>query len=125
MARKCLICGEEIEPAANMKTAELENRRTYYAHQNCIEALQRMMSKKVELPPRENMSSKDLIYEMYIEKWFLTPRGLKEVLEKMQQRGFNYDVSTISHNLQNLTQRGVLTRQGKRGSYMYIQKRPP
>ncbi len=125
MRRKCLLCNEEIEDIASANSVELENGQSYSAHKDCIDALQRMMSKKAELPPREDMSSINLIYEMYTEKWFSTPRGLKEVFEKLQQRGFNYDVSTISHNLRDLTQRGVLTRQGKRGNYMYIQKRPP
>ncbi len=125
MERKCLLCHKEIKESETAKLVELENGQSYSAHKDCIRALQKMMAQKIELPPRENMSSKDLITGFYYEGWFSTPRGLSAVQQKLQQSGFNYDSTTISHNLRDLTQRGILTRQGKRGNYEYLQKKPP
>ena len=125
MNTKCLLCNEEIDDISTAKSVELENGQVYSAHKDCILALQQLMSRRVELPPKEKLTSKDLIYGFYMEGWFSTPRGLSAVQEKLQQSGFNFDLSTISHNLRDLTQRGILTRQGKRGNFEYIQKKPP
>lgn len=122
---RCLLCGESLEENEKTKTVELDNGKEYSAHRNCLEALSKLSERKIELPPRKEMTSKDLIYEFYLEGWFSTPRSLSEVDQKLQQQGFNYDPSTISHNLKDLTQRGILTRQGKRGNYEYVQKTPP
>lgn len=125
MNKKCLLCNEEIDDINTAKSIELENSHTYSAHIDCLSALQQLMSRKIELPPQEKLTSKDLIYGFYLEGWFSIPRGLSNVKDKLQQNGFNFDLSTISHNLRDLTQRGILTRQGKRGNYEYIQKKPP
>lgn len=122
---KCLLCGENLKEGEDVKTVELKNGKVFSAHQDCLTALQKLTEQRIELPPREEMSSKDLIYQFYLEGWFSTPKTLSEVENKLQQSGFNYALSTISHNLKDLTQRGILTRQGKRGSYEYIQKKPP
>ena len=65
----------------------------------------------------------DLIYGFYHEGWFSTPRSLGDVQQELQRNGFNFDSTTISHVLRDLTQRGILSRQGRRGGYEYIQKR--
>lgn len=121
----CFICGKQIDANEKSKSTTLENGRKYTAHEGCLAALKQLLTAKAELPPSSDMSSKDLVYELYLDGWFANLRSLKEVEERIQQRGFNYDSSTISHILTDLTQRGVLTRQGKRGSYTYVQKKPP
>lgn len=121
----CFICGRQIDASEKSKSTTLENNRTYIVHEGCLAARKQLLTAKAELPPPSDMSSKDLIYELYPDGWFANPRSLKEVEERRQQRGFNYDSSTISHSLNDLTQRGILTRQGKRGSYAYVQKKPP
>lgn len=125
MRRECLLCNEEIEDIESANSVELENGQSYSAHKDCIAALQKLMNQKIELPPRENMSSKDLILRFYMDGWFSTPRSLSDLQQELRQSGFNYDSTTISHNLRHLTQRGILSRRGKRRNYEYIQKRPP
>ena len=76
--RKCLLCNESIESTENVKTVELEDGSTYMAHESCISALQMLLSRKFELPPKEELTSKDLIYSFYTEGWFSTARSLSD-----------------------------------------------
>jgi hypothetical protein len=120
----CLICGGTLE-SEESRTIVTVLGRTLSAHVDCIEGMKKILGGKVEIPPTSEKTSKDLIYGFYLEGWFSSPRTLSDVSSKLMQSGFNFDASTIAHNLRDLTRAGILTRQGKRGNYEYVQKKPP
>ncbi|MGC8568931.1 MAG: hypothetical protein ACP5LW_02880 [Nitrososphaeria archaeon] len=74
---------------------------------------------------RKGTTCKDLLVQLWKEKWFAQERSLYEVDEELQRRGYHYDRSAIAHALTDLVREGILTRIGTPRSYKYSQKYPP
>ncbi|NIN51711.1 MAG: hypothetical protein GTN80_00910 [Nitrososphaeria archaeon] len=78
-------------------------------------------TRQMEATPR---TCREIIEELYNERWFSEARPLNDVWEELGRRGFHYDRSAVSHALLDLTKEGVLSRLGKARKYRYIQKTP-
>jgi len=76
-------------------------------------------------PRKKSETCKDLVKGFWSEGWFSTARDLSEVHTELSRRGYNYDRTAIAHTLVDLVREGLLTRQGMKGHYNYIQKKPP
>ncbi len=74
---------------------------------------------------RRGKTCKEILTDMWKEGWFSTERGLFEVDEELQRRGYHYDKSAISHSLTDLVRENTLTRIGSPRNYRYSQKHPP
>jgi hypothetical protein len=74
---------------------------------------------------RPRTTSRGVILSLWKEGWFQIPRSLGETDEELSLRGYHYDRTAIAHNLADLVREGILTRQGKAGKYLYVQKVPP
>ncbi|MEM2239492.1 MAG: hypothetical protein QXL27_04180 [Candidatus Bathyarchaeia archaeon] len=57
--------------------------------------------------------------------WFSTGRTLSDVHEELSKRGFHYDRTAVAHTLADLVRSDILYRGGRKGKYVYIQKKPP
>ena len=64
----------------------------------------------------------DAFKKLYLQKYFENSRNLNNVEEKIKSMKYNFDVRTIE---MALNRSKFLKRNGKRGSYSYIQKTPP
>lgn len=64
----------------------------------------------------------DVIKEIYFKNYFENSRTLHDVEQQIKSKKFNFNVATISKALDRAK---YLKREGKRGSYSYIQKTPP
>lgn len=64
---------------------------------------------------------------LYKEGFFSKERTLSDVNSELSRRRFNYSSSLISTNLSNLSKgrKAILTRNGKRGNYKYIERISP
>jgi hypothetical protein len=74
---------------------------------------------------RKFSTSRSLIFEMWKEGWFASPRSLSEVHDEMSKRGYHYDRTAVAHTLVDLVREGTLFRDGSMRNYRYMQKRPP
>jgi len=74
---------------------------------------------------KRGKTCKEILIEMWKENWFATERGLSEVDEELQRRGYHYDKSAISHSLTDLVRENILARVGSPRNYKYSQKHPP
>lgn len=80
----------------------------------------------IELSGRKKEETcKDLVRSLWQEGWFGTSRDLSEVHIELSRKGYHYDRSAIAHTLVDLVRDGLLTRQGEKGHYSYVQKKPP
>lgn len=61
---------------------------------------------------------------LWREGWFQNPRSLSETYTEMSRRGYHYHLTAVAHTLTDLVREGTLTREGKPGKYVYVQKRP-
>jgi hypothetical protein len=77
------------------------------------------------VPRKKEETCKDLVTSFWREGWFGTARDLSEVHIELSRRGYHYDRTAIAHTLVDLVRDGLLTRQGEKGHYNYIQKKPP
>ncbi|MBS7611520.1 hypothetical protein KEJ27_04855 [Candidatus Bathyarchaeota archaeon] len=57
--------------------------------------------------------------------WFNTGRTLGDVHEELSKRGFHYDRTAVAHTLADLVRSDILHRGGRKGRYVYFQKKPP
>ncbi|MEM2739664.1 MAG: hypothetical protein QXQ29_02555 [Candidatus Bathyarchaeia archaeon] len=73
----------------------------------------------------EPKTCRDIILSLWRNGWFSTGRSLSEVDEEMSRIGYHYNRSAIAHSLADLVREGILAREGRKGSYRYLQKRPP
>jgi len=64
----------------------------------------------------------DIVRELYFQNYFETSRTLNDVENKIKSKKYNFDSPAI---VLALSRSKYLKRQGKRGSYSYIQKIPP
>lgn len=78
-----------------------------------------------ERKERSGTTCRDLIKALWEEGWFSQPRGLSDVDEELQRRGYHYDRSAIAHSLTDLVREGILSRIGTPRNYRYLQKHPP
>ena len=74
---------------------------------------------------KKEETCKDLVRSLWQEGWFGTARDLSEVHTELSRKGYHYDRTAIAHTLVDLVRDGLLTRQGEKGHYSYIQKKPP
>ena len=74
---------------------------------------------------KKEETCKDLVKSLLHEGWFGTARDLSEVHAQLSRKGYHYDRTAIAHTLVDLVRDGLLTRQGEKGHYNYIQKKPP
>lgn len=65
-----------------------------------------------------------VVLSLWREGWFSEGRTLGETHEEMGKRGFHYDRTAVAHTLADLVRRGILYRDGRKGKYVYYQKRP-
>ena len=72
----------------------------------------------------EHVICRDLIEDLWQERWFNEERNLSEVFDELSRRGYHYNKTSISHSLADLVRENVLTRMGSMRNYRYIQKRP-
>ncbi|TLN09682.1 hypothetical protein FDZ71_09995 [bacterium] len=102
------------------------------AVQDFIEAVQDLQAKTPT--PQETSTSpiearlttcKSILAALWKEGWFQVARNLAETHDEMSRRGYHYDRSAVAHTLAELVRDGILTREGKKGEYVYLQKRPP
>jgi len=73
----------------------------------------------------EPKTCREVILNLWRSNWFSTGRSLSEVDEEMSRMGYHYNRSAIAHSLADLVREGILAREGRKGSYRYLQKRPP
>lgn len=73
----------------------------------------------------EPKTCRDVILNLWRNGWFSVGRSLSEVDEEMSRMGYHYNRSAIAHSLADLVREGILAREGRKGSYRYLQKRPP
>jgi len=57
--------------------------------------------------------------------WFSVGRTLSDVHEELSKRGFHYDRTAVAHTLADLVRSDLLHREGRKGRYVYFQKKPP
>ena len=70
-------------------------------------------------------SAIELIKMLYSERFFGSWRTMKDVKEKLMERGFNFDDALIGMSLINATRKGVLSRRKNSGRMEYSQRQPP
>ena len=68
---------------------------------------------------------KGVVLTLWQEGFFQLGRSLSESDDEISRRGYHYDRSAVSHTLAELVRDDVLSRQGRKGEYVYVQKRPP
>jgi len=68
---------------------------------------------------------KSVLLALWQEGFFQVGRSLSESHDEMSRRGYHYDRSAVAHTLTELVRDGVLSREGRKGEYSYVQKRPP
>jgi hypothetical protein len=70
---------------------------------------------------------RDVIKDLYRQGFFKGGKSLKEVVARLSDLGFHWDVSRIAHELENFSKgkKAFLTRNGKRGDYKYFERFPP
>lgn len=69
-------------------------------------------------------TSRDVLLTLWQEGFFQEGRSLSESHDEMSRRGYHYDRSAVAHTLAELVRDGVLSREGRKGEYLYVQKRP-
>ncbi len=74
---------------------------------------------------KSHKTCRNLIEELWTEKWLDQERSLGEVHEELARKGYHYDRTAVSHTLTDLVRENILTRVGTIRNYRYIQKRPP
>jgi hypothetical protein len=62
------------------------------------------------------------IKKLYNEHFFKTPKTISQLMKKLSDEGINFSIQLISMALYRAK---YLTKQGKPGSYAYVQKSPP
>ncbi len=67
----------------------------------------------------------ELIKMLYVEGFFGTWRSMKEVKDKLTNKGFNFSDSLISMSLMNATKKGILSKRKMAGKMEYSQRAPP
>lgn len=79
--------------------------------------------------PEEEITTtpKEVIKDLYRQGFFRGGKTLKEVMIRLGELGFHWDVSRIAHELEDLSKgkKAILTRNGKRGFYKYFERYPP
>jgi hypothetical protein len=70
---------------------------------------------------------KEVIKDLYRQGFFKDGKTLKEVITRLGELGFHWDISRIAHELEDLAKgkKAILTRTGKRGFYRYFERYPP
>jgi hypothetical protein len=70
---------------------------------------------------------KEVIKDLYRQGLFKDGKSLKEVVTRLAELGFHWDVPRIAHELEYWSKgkRAFLTRIGKRGEYKYFERYPP
>ncbi|MEM2904314.1 MAG: hypothetical protein QW057_00145 [Candidatus Bathyarchaeia archaeon] len=68
---------------------------------------------------------RSVLLTLWQERFFEEGRSLSESHDEMSRRGYHYDRSAVAHTLAELVRDGILSREGKKGEYLYVQKRPP
>lgn len=81
--------------------------------------------KKKSSERKSHKTCRNLIEELWNEKWLDQERSLGEVHEELARKGYHYDRTAVSHTLTDLVRENILTRVGTIRNYRYIQKRPP
>lgn len=67
----------------------------------------------------------ELIKMLYSEGFFSNWKTMKEVKEKLTEKGFNFDDPLIGVSLINATKQGILSRRKNAGKIEYSQRQPP
>ncbi len=79
--------------------------------------------------PEEEVTTtpKEIVKELYRQGFFQGGKMLKEVIIRLAELGFHWDVSRIAHELEYWAKgkKAFLTRAGKRGDYRYYERYPP
>ena len=74
---------------------------------------------------KSHKTCRNLIEELWSEKWLDQERSLGEVHEELARKGYHYDRTAVSHTLTDLVRENILTRVGTIRNYRYIPKSPP
>ena len=124
----CLICGKLIESNIATVLAYGKFEKPYVAHKQCLDGLIALLTKhstRLGTIISQETSCTSLLVEIYDEGWFRSGRSLSDVMKRIGQKGYNFSKPALSNALRKLVRKGILSRQGKARSYIYIQKRPP
>lgn len=70
---------------------------------------------------------KEIIKDLYRQGFFKNGKSLKEVLVRIGELGFHWNISRIAHELEKFSKgkKAFLTRGGRRGEYTYLERFPP
>lgn len=77
---------------------------------------------KKKSPPKKKLKDgpNTRIQELISEDYFSEPRLLKDVLEKLKERGHIYASGNISNPIRRLVQQGSLRRIKENGKWVYV-----
>ncbi len=79
--------------------------------------------------PEEQVTTtpREIIKDLYRQGFFKEGKSLKELLARLGELGFHWNISRIAHELEKFSKgkKAFLTRNGKRGDYRYFERIPP
>lgn len=85
--------------------------------------LKKVTNKKIDKKTSSQANGPtDIVKELYFQNYFENSRTLNDVETTIKSKKYNFDSPAI---VLALSRSKYLKRQGKRGSYSYIQKIPP
>ncbi len=99
--------------------------------QKVLASLTEYANKPVKVPIERPLSllraetCRDIAERLWKENFFSEPKLLSDVHEEMTRIGYHFDRTAVSHVLRDMVRDGIITREGKPRSYLYVQKRPP
>lgn len=69
---------------------------------------------------KEKKSIRELIIELIEDGFFITPRTLSEIIDKLSKKGYNYSSTSVFPILQrDFLRKNILKRNGKKKTYKY------
>lgn len=71
---------------------------------------------------KKKPSPSSAITQLYSENFFRNEKKLREVMTKLNSKGFNFNTDSVYRALERSN---FLKRQGRKGNYGFIQKFPP
>ena len=96
-----------------------DKNQTYEGIAELTKTKKQTLSKQIKIKIK---GPTDILKQIYFEKFFESNKLTKEIIQKIKSKKYNFDEPAIEMSLKRAK---FLKREGKRGSYSYIQKTPP
>ena len=115
-----------IEPEVQNQIDALRREIDYLKARSITElGLESQQQQQQKMITKSGITCRGLLENLWVEGHFVSEKSLGEVHEELSRRGYNYDMTAVSHSLTDMVRENILTRIGTMRNYRYIQKRPP